>query len=196
MPLAEALKLSSVDITAIDAGSGQTYRWGYVPAVVAKIGVFLKENALRVEGVFRIAGSQKRMKELQAIFETPPKYGRYLTWETTNFRVHDAASVFRRYLNHLPEPIIPLDLYHEFRNVLAVRPFDEHAAERSYKILIPRFPPANRYLLLYVLDLLALFADNSDKNRMTAASASTHSFLPHRASLHDPDLLTLGQISP
>jgi GTPase-activating protein SAC7 len=51
----------------------QQYVWGYIPAVVAKLGLYLKEHATEVEGVFRIAGSQKRMKELQETFESPPK---------------------------------------------------------------------------------------------------------------------------
>lgn len=33
-------------------------------------------------------------------------------------------------------------------------------------------PPVNQYLLLYVLDLLSVFAKNSDKNLMTAPSES------------------------
>lgn len=56
--------------------------------------------ATEVEGVFRIAGSQKRMRELQEVFDTPPKYGKQLEWE--RYSVHDAASVLRRYLNQMP----------------------------------------------------------------------------------------------
>jgi len=44
-----------------------------IPVVVAKCGLYLKENATEVEGTFRISGSAKRMKELQAIFDTGPK---------------------------------------------------------------------------------------------------------------------------
>ena len=44
-----------------------------VPVVVAKCGLFLKETATEVEGTFRISGSAKRMRELQAIFDTGPK---------------------------------------------------------------------------------------------------------------------------
>ncbi len=38
-------------------------------------GLHLKETATEVQGTFRVSGSAKRMKELQAIFETPPKVG-------------------------------------------------------------------------------------------------------------------------
>ena len=46
-----------------------------IPVVVAKCGLYLKENGTEVEGAFRISGSTKRMKDLQAIFDTGPKVG-------------------------------------------------------------------------------------------------------------------------
>jgi hypothetical protein len=41
-----------------------------------------------------------------------------------------------------------------------------------YKSLIRAMPPVNQYLLLYVLDLLSVFARKSDVNLMTAPSMS------------------------
>lgn len=41
-------------------------------------------------------------------------------------------------------------------------------AIRRYKALIRSIPPINQYLLLYVLDLLSVFARKSDINLMTA----------------------------
>ncbi len=47
----------------------------------------------------------------------------------------------------------------------------EHSdAVLSYQKLITELPPLNRQLLLYLLDLLAVFASKSDLNRMTAAN--------------------------
>ena len=42
---------------------------------------------------------------------------------------------------------------------------------KTYKQLIRSMPRANQYLLLYVLDLLSVFARKSVKNLMTATSA-------------------------
>lgn len=41
---------------------------------------------------------------------------------------------------------------------------------KTYKQLIRSMPRQNQYLLLYVLDLLSVFARKSDKNLMTATS--------------------------
>ena len=72
--------------------------------------------ATDVEGIFRVSGSAKRIKELQSLFDSPPTYGKTLDWD--GYNVHDAANVFRRYINHLPEPIIPHDYYFAFRKPL------------------------------------------------------------------------------
>lgn len=167
VPLRKSLKYASVAIS-MAGDDGRQYVWGYVPVIVAKVGLFLKENAVETEGVFRIAGSQKRMRELQETFDSPPKYGRDVDW--SKYSVHDAASVFRRYLNQMPEPIIPLYLYNEFRNIVTKKPFEANAAIMTYRLLITSSPPANQYLLLYVLDLLAVFARASDKNLMPASN--------------------------
>jgi hypothetical protein len=41
-----------------------------------------------------------------------------------------------------------------------------------YKELILRMPKPNQYLLLYVLDMLSVFARRADVNLMTAGSES------------------------
>ena len=137
--------------------------------------------ATTTEGIFRLSGSEKRIKELKNQFDSPDRYGKGLSWE--GYTVHDAANVFRRYLNDLPEPVVPLDLYEKFREPLRgatkqavgdaegpqfVENFDEKAAIIRYQTLITELPPLNKQLLLYILDLLAVFAAKSDENRMTS----------------------------
>ncbi|CAK5268334.1 unnamed protein product [Mycena citricolor] len=168
-PLRESLKYASVQISTANA-QGNLYVWGYIPVVVAKCGLWLKENATEVPGTFRVNGSNKRMRELQALFETPPKYGKSLDWKNESYTTHDVASVFRRYLTQMPEPVIPHDMYHAVRDVLSQEPVNQDEVIATYKRLIRSMPRANQYLLLYVLDLLSVFARKSDKNLMTASS--------------------------
>ncbi|KZW02902.1 Rho GTPase activation protein [Exidia glandulosa HHB12029] len=169
VPLRESLKYASVHISTANA-NGQLYIWGYVPVVVAKCGLYLKENATEVEGTFRVNGSNKRMRDLQATFETPPRYGKDIDWTQEHYTTHDVASVFRRYLTQMPEPVILHELYHEFREALSKKPYNQEEVISTYKRLIGRLPRANQYLLLYVLDLLSVFARKSDKNLMTATN--------------------------
>ncbi|KAF8556233.1 Rho GTPase activation protein [Imleria badia] len=168
-PLKDSLRRASVQISTANA-NGDLYVWGYIPVVVAKCGLHLKENATEIEGTFRVNGSAKRMRDLQAAFETPPRYGKSLDWKSEHYTTHDVASVFRRYLTQMPEPVIPHDMYHDFRDVLAKQPFNHDNVVATYRHLISRMPRANQYLLLYVLDLLSVFARKSDKNLMTPAN--------------------------
>ncbi|RKF82587.1 Rho-GTPase-activating protein 5 [Golovinomyces cichoracearum] len=184
VPLRKSITYANVAISLVD-GEGKSYIYGYVPIVVAKCGVFLKEKATNVEGIFRLSGSEKRIKELKSIFDSPDRYGKGLDWE--GYTVHDAANVLRRYLNQLPEPIVPLNLYDRFRaplkgNIietraevdgpLLVESLDINATISTYQQLITEMPPLNRQLLLYILDLLAVFASKSDENRMNAQNLS------------------------
>ncbi|KAK7951825.1 Rho-GTPase-activating protein 8 [Apiospora aurea] len=180
VPLRQSITYANVAISLVD-DNGQSYIYGYVPIVVAKCGVFLKEKATGIEGIFRLSGSEKRIKELKVAFDSPDRYGKGLVWD--GYTVHDAANVLRRYLNDLPEPVVPLDLYEKFRDPLRghtkqavgdiegsqlVDNFDEGEAIKQYQDLIKALPPLNRQLLLYILDLLAVFAAKADENRMTA----------------------------
>lgn len=40
-----------------------------------------------------------------------------MVWDPP-YTVHDAASAFRRYLNMLPDPVIPIALYPAFHDAL------------------------------------------------------------------------------
>lgn len=155
-------------------------------------------TATDVEGIFRLAGSEKRIKELKTAFDTPPRYGKGLDW--SGYTVHDAANILRRYFNNLPEPIIPLQHYDPFRDPLkghqaeAVGPcegqapsiggFDPDAAVRIYQHQIKALPSLNRQLLLYILDLLAVFAAKADVNKMTTSNL---------AAIFQPGLLSHPQ---
>ncbi|EED19769.1 Rho GTPase activator (Sac7), putative [Talaromyces stipitatus ATCC 10500] len=183
VPLNVSIKYANVAISLTN-DKGESFIYGYVPIVVAKCGVFLKDQATEVEGIFRLSGSARRIKELQEIFDSPERYGKGLDW--TGYTVHDAANILRRYLNQLPEPIVPLDFYEAFREPIRnhqrqavgsteavdIGDFDYEKAVATYQQLIRELPPLNKQLLLYILDLLAVFASKSDKNRMTSNNLS------------------------
>lgn len=125
--------------------------------------------------------------------------------------MHDAANVLRRYLNDLPEPVVPLDLYEKFREPLRgatrtavgdadgphfIDEFDADAAILRYQHLITELPPLNRQLLLYILDLLAVFAAKADENRMNSqnlAAIFQPGMLSHPVHAMVPDEYRLNQ---
>ncbi|KAI5475539.1 Rho GTPase-activating protein [Pseudohyphozyma bogoriensis] len=164
--LEQSLKYASVAISVVGPDE-KPYIYGYVPVVVAKCGMMLKETATATEGIFRVSGSNKRINQLQEVFDSAPRYGKDLDWSP--YTQHDAASILRRFLNSMPEPVIPQHLYVLFTDVLERRlPLDTTISE--YRDLIHRLPPTSRYLLLYLLDFLSVFSRCSDRNLMTSSN--------------------------
>lgn len=186
VPLATSIKYANVAISLTNE-KGESYTYGYVPIVIAKCGVFLKEKGTDVHGIFRLPGSAKRIKDLQATFDSADRYGKGLDW--SGFTVHDAGSIFRRYINSLPEPVIPLDFYEPYRDPIrshqkeatgdqdapsdpTAEAFDHAKVIAQYQKLITELPPLNRQLLLYLLDLLAVFSSKSEVNGMDSSNLS------------------------
>ena len=134
--MSEVIKYSNAAIYFYNPG-GESLVYCYIPLYIAKIGNFLKEKGMlcrpdyefspvikpfpddiligvNVENLFCISGSPLRLQNLQDSFNKPPKYGEYLDW--SGYTVHDAASILLRFLNRLPEPVIPLERYEAFQN--------------------------------------------------------------------------------
>jgi hypothetical protein len=97
VPLDDSIKIAESLISVPSDDPDEFIKYGKIPLLVGKCGSYLKEHGLKVEGIFRVAGASRRVKELQFIFSTQPDYGRKLDWE--GYTVHDAASLFRRFLS-------------------------------------------------------------------------------------------------
>ncbi|KAG8905295.1 hypothetical protein FRB99_000268 [Tulasnella sp. 403] len=180
--LHDSLRVASVQIATANQ-EGELFVWGYVPVVVAKCGLYLKENckhpmmlvgravtstlATETPGIFESSrASARAVDELQAIFSAGPRFGKDLDWKATAFTPFDVAGVFLRYLNRLPEPLIPYDLYADFRT-LGVPQASTSDAITEARRMVKLLPRINQYALLYVLDLLGVFARKADMNLLT-----------------------------
>ena len=169
-----------------------------------------------VKDIFRLKGSPQGVQELQIIFTSPDRYGKGVDW--TSYTVHDAADILLRYLISLPEPIVPLDFYERFREPLRsylpqlggnisiqiqISGASIHGKYISmYQRMVTELPPLNRQLLLYLLDILAVFASRSAINEMGAVQLSaifqpgllshpTHSLNPEETRLSQDVLIFL-----
>lgn len=130
--------------------------------------------ATDVEDIFCVSGSALRLQKLEAAFNEPPLYGKRFDW--SGYTVHDAAAILLRYLLRLPESIIPVEMYEAFQDPLkphqggpSTLPFCQESSISEYQKQITLLPPLSRQLLLYLLDLLAVFASKAEINKMTSA---------------------------
>ena len=93
-----------------------------------------------------------------------------------------------RFLLRLPEPVIPINCCKAFHDPLkeffyaSNNELDDASAIRGFQRLIRTLlPPLSRQLLLYLLDLMAVFASKSEFNRMTSQ---------HLAAIFQPAILS------
>lgn len=112
------------------------------------------------------------MMHLQKAFDKGVSTERF---DWTGFTLHDVAGVLLRYLKALPEPVIPYADYESFTtplrpymdNITAIPQEDHQNVIKELQRYILELPPPNRHLLLYLLDILAVYAYYSDINMMT-----------------------------
>ncbi|ORZ02355.1 Rho GTPase activation protein [Syncephalastrum racemosum] len=190
LPLSESIKYAHSSISYQDERNGQRC-YGVIPTIVAKCGSFLKEEGLLVEGIFRMSGSAKRIGMLQQIFDSDHDFGAKFDWSSGGYTVHDAANVMRRFLNHLPEPVITLDYYRPFKDTMQEEFPTIDAKIDAFQNLIECLPLVHQYLLLYIMDLLGLFAMTSDTTRMDIPALAAV-FAPGVLSHPDDELNPVG----
>ncbi|MBW0516913.1 hypothetical protein O181_056628 [Austropuccinia psidii MF-1] len=181
--LEESLQKASVAISMI-GHDNKAYIYGFIPVVVAKCGLYLKERGTNIQDLdWRRCPLQSSSNNLdQSNLDQKPY-----------FSVHDASSVLRRYLMSLPEPLIPHSMYQDFREILSIHQNDKPKQIKLFKSLISTLSPSSQYLLLYLLDLLSVFANRSDLNLMTANNLAVV-FQPALCPIHPSTTSNLHRI--
>jgi GTPase-activating protein SAC7 len=115
------------------------------------------------------------VQALEKTFDNPPRYGKGVSWD--GFTIHDCAALVLRYLKCLPEPVIPYEYYDQFarkfQEELQTLPdgriFNRNTHDsliKDFQRNITKLPSLSRQLLLYLLDMLAVFASKSNLNKM------------------------------
>ncbi|OJD35689.1 rho gtpase activator [Diplodia corticola] len=137
------------------------------------------EKGTDAEEIFARSGTEARVSELCTAFDCPPRFGKGFDWN--GYTAFDIATVMIRYLESLPESLIPAEFYDTAMLPLKEASLDlplEHSETiyqnmsywiPYYRKLVLDMPPLNMQLLLYLLDLFAVFAGKSELNKMTTA---------------------------
>ncbi|KAI8820528.1 Rho GTPase activation protein [Fimicolochytrium jonesii] len=138
-----------------------------IPVLIHECVAFLRRNGLQATGVFRVNGSERRMGQLFASFNTPPDYGRAESLD--GYSVYDVAGVLKKYLRSIPEPLLTRELYPQFIKCLDI-PAEGGTRIRAFRLLIMLLPAAHLVLLETLLDLFKEILANSSYNQMSAHS--------------------------
>ncbi|VDM24925.1 unnamed protein product [Toxocara canis] len=93
----------------------------HVPRIVADCTDFLRKNGMNTVGLFRIAGSAKRCRQLRSTLERSSAPNLPLLETATP---HDVATLLKEYFRDLPEPLLSKEYYQAYVS-----------AARIYKVL-------------------------------------------------------------
>ncbi|ORY05023.1 RhoGAP-domain-containing protein, partial [Basidiobolus meristosporus CBS 931.73] len=168
VPIASSIRYAGIKT---NIRPNESYLCYTMPIVIVKCGEFLRKHAQTTKGIFRVNGSAKRVNEIQALFDLAPDFGRDVSFES--YTVHDAANLLRRYLNSLPEPVIIHQLYFLFRKVYDEYRTDEERLVRAFQASMVYLPHAHQALLIYILDLLAFFAEQAEQTLMNITNLAS-----------------------
>ena len=205
--LSEVIKFANVAMFYYN-GEDKSFEYASLPVYMVEIGEFLIEKGMicrpttiydyllviepdfddiltgkLVENIFCISGTESDVQNLQGSFTRPPRYGWGMYWR--GYTVHDAASTMLRFLNRLPEPVIPLKRYEAFQKPLKQNFLDwrrttesptrlpishiDKSVIQEYRRQITLLPEASRHVLMYLLDTFAVIASHSESNKMTSS---------------------------
>jgi hypothetical protein len=154
-----AAKSTSATVTAPPKEAPQTtvtYRY----EVLKKLVEALEERGTKEEGIFRVSGSTETTNQVHSTLNDVP--------DVSKVRVHDIASILRKYLRDLPDPLIPASKYDLFLETQ--KPPTSEEKNKALKSALGTLPEENKSGLKLLMRLLKKIADNSDITKMTASN--------------------------
>jgi hypothetical protein len=155
--------------------SGYTQPQGAIPVFMTQTIEYLQENAIHVPGLFRIAGSVKRIDALKKAWEfaydTEFNHGPV---DFSPFNVHDVAAVLKSFLRELPEPLF---IYRYYRPMIALHRLKSKDEQVTcIRLVISLLPPVHRHTLEKLMRFLKRVSECSEDkdgvkgNLMTATN--------------------------
>lgn len=133
---------------------------GYLPFIVQKCMMFLKDH-LRVEGIFRAAGSVEEVQALRKAFDQ----GENVVVAQYTRDPHTVASLLKNYLSSLPESLIPALLSDRF---LAAQEANEGKGDMAaMRAVCDQLPEYSGALLECLLRFLREVVARAEANKMT-----------------------------
>jgi len=152
--------------------------------LVTKLVQFLEEEAISIEGIFRIAGFPSEVNKLKEYFEK----GEDLDISCAD--PHVIASLFKLYFRNLKEPLLTFQKY----DAIIVAAATEEREERHKKLIkeLSEMPRFNRIVFQQILQFLAAVHSNANVNKMPAIFLAII-FAPYFLRPKDNNIRVIGE---
>ncbi|EGW30604.1 uncharacterized protein SPAPADRAFT_68678 [Spathaspora passalidarum NRRL Y-27907] len=143
------------------------YEGRQVPLIITRCIGEVEYRGLECDGIYRTAGPNSEIVAIQVAFQNndTEKLDHLMSGD-----IHSVASVLKRYLNNITEPIITSDLYHDFIRV-SCSPRERRISE--LRTLVNKLPSANKHTLKLLCNHLNLVNSKSKVNRMGFGNLAT-----------------------
>ncbi|CAC5398987.1 MYO9 [Mytilus coruscus] len=134
-----------------------------VPVVVERLITVIELHGLYVEGLYRRAGAQAKVKVLKQLIDSGKED--LVAIDITEYQIHVLAAVLKGFFRDLPEPVLTYDLYDDF--IRAAEIHDEKERMQSLYAVINKLPRPNHDLFERIIFHLARVAHHEEVNRMS-----------------------------
>ncbi|XP_015607808.1 uncharacterized protein LOC107273795 isoform X2 [Cephus cinctus] len=153
-----------------------------VPVVLDKCINFIYAHGIMSEGIYRRSGSSSAVVRLLEEF-------RRNAWATqitrSEYSEHDVATVLRRFLRDLPDPLFPANIHEQLCRLTDVN--NEESRVSSYRKLLIGLNPVTSATLRRILAHLHCLSQQNSRNLMTVDNV---------AAVWGPTLMHAGENNP
>ncbi|KAL0966495.1 hypothetical protein UPYG_G00295950 [Umbra pygmaea] len=136
-----------------------------VPSFVMMCIDHVENNALNVDGLYRVSGNLAVIQKLRFAVNHDEKVdledGK---WED----IHVITGAMKMFFRELPEPLFTFSLFHDFVNAIKIPDYKQRV--QSVKELVKQMPRPNRDTMQVLFKHLRKVIDQSEVNRMTTQS--------------------------
>lgn len=164
-----------------------------IPRVVSACFRFIEANGLRTEGIFRVSGSKKRVRQIREAYDR----GDFVIF-TRDQSPHDVGALLKEYFRDLPEPLLTRDLYNVFTSSTKFETLEEKVGVvRLGVCLLPIVHRDVLYSLMRFLSKVAAEAEKDIDNQGNEVAGSKMN-AQNLGTLFGPNILkkTKGGLAP
>eukprot|EP01105_Mastigella_eilhardi_P017890 TRINITY_DN4122_c0_g3_i1.p1 TRINITY_DN4122_c0_g3~~TRINITY_DN4122_c0_g3_i1.p1 ORF type:complete len:1055 (+),score=298.38 TRINITY_DN4122_c0_g3_i1:34-3198(+) len=125
---------------------------------------YIRKEALRSEGIFRLSGQQREMAQVQTLLDA----GGTPRFDDCN----NVAGLLKLWLRLLPEPLLTTALAGEWGKYTEKAVSEDSPVVQGLRATVGRMPQYNRFVLQSLIALLAEVAQNADATQMGPSNLS------------------------
>lgn len=160
LPLVEQTRRTRLK-KQMDLARDKTEFW--MPSLPYRCIDYLNSRGVEVEGLYRIPGSSKEIKQWQMKFDMGPDHDVDLLADDIElYDINVVGSILKAWLRELPDDLLPKSIQTKISTECA-------GAKETPQLMrdeLSKLPPFNYYLLFAITCHISLLHSHSDKNKM------------------------------